>query len=138
MDREEKDEKGTFQRPASSPYFLVTSSAEEEEDGDGRSISPVFCLRAWTLKDLELNLRGGLGKLKWNLKFGWVKEKLEKDEKAIREEAVAIIRKSKVGISRHRLWIESLGLERKQGSHKINREREIYVKHYKPDICFLA
>lgn len=45
MDKEEREEKGTFQRPASSPYFLVTSSAEEEEE-DGRSISPVFCLRA--------------------------------------------------------------------------------------------
>lgn len=46
---------GTFQRPASRPYFLVTSSGEDcfEE----LLISSVFSLTALTLNTLTLDLR---------------------------------------------------------------------------------
>lgn len=54
---------GTFQRPASRPYFFVISSAEpedEDEDEEGVLISSVFSLRALTLKRLKLDLEGGI------------------------------------------------------------------------------
>lgn len=43
----------TFQRPASRPYFLVISSAEE----DGVLTSSVFSFTALTLKLLKWHLR---------------------------------------------------------------------------------
>ena len=50
---------GTFQRPASRPYFFVISSAEPEDE-EGVLISSVFSLRALTLKRLKLDLEDGI------------------------------------------------------------------------------
>ena len=50
---------GTFQRPASRPYFFAISSAEPEDE-EGVLISSVFSLRALALKRLKLDLEGGI------------------------------------------------------------------------------
>jgi hypothetical protein len=51
---------GTFQRPASRPYFFVISSAEGAGEEDGVLVSSVFSLRALTLKRFKLVLEGGI------------------------------------------------------------------------------
>lgn len=84
---------GTFQRPASRPYFFATSSAEaeEDEDEDGLSISSVFSFRALTLKLFKLDLEGGIEAQLRILSCPLLKKEAEGDSKA-----VAIVSQPKV------------------------------------------
>lgn len=88
---------GTFHRPASRPYFLVTSSAEAEEaegeeDEDGFSNSWVFSLRALTLKRFKLAGGGEKDERHWrSLTLSCPSHNQEEDESEGTCNAVVII-----------------------------------------------
>jgi hypothetical protein len=126
---------GTFQRPASRPYFFATSSAEAEEDEDGLSISSVFSLRALTLKLFKLDLEGGIEAQLRILSCPLLKKEAEGDSKA-----VAIVNQPKVfflflfNLVKHcyRVQLQRPKRRNKKISHKIclrerERERNLYV-----------
>lgn len=88
---------GTFQRPASSPYFFVISSAEpEDEDEEGVLISSVFSLRALTLKRLKLDLEGGIEAQFRILSCSLLKKEAEGRVRERDSMAVAIVSQPKV------------------------------------------
>lgn len=118
--KKKKKRTGTFHRPASRPYFLVTSSAEAEEaegeeDEDGSSISWVLSFRALTLKRFKLAGGGEKDERHWrSLTLSCPSHNQEEDESEGTCNAVVIATRPKIfSLSKHPLVLPSVKISKR-------------------------